>query len=113
MLDILEGLEAAVLHKWFDYSMWDAERRRSVSMAYDTVPIFSVEIAEGHGLVVDFWVAADPVTTVQKPEVRDVPTQEMTHKLSIPVKAAPVAASLRGARTMMPGHAKIARAAVP
>ncbi|CAJ1375520.1 unnamed protein product [Effrenium voratum] len=69
--DCLFGLEFALKRRWLDRSL-DAERRQ-VAAAYDAVPVFSVALENDsveQCATIGFWIAADPVTTVQDPQSR-------------------------------------------
>jgi len=88
--ECLAGLETALSHGWLDYKTFDPAFRRTVSTAFDAVPVFSLTLLEqqgcdtadspslqegayapDHRVKVNFWVMADPVTTVVNPKARD------------------------------------------
>eukprot|EP00439_Symbiodinium_sp_Y106_P083623 s699_g23.t2 len=73
--DCLHGLETAVTKGWLDRS----QERRATAAAFDAVPVFSVgldcrsfeQIAS-----IRFWIAADPVTTVEDSSKRPDPIRK-------------------------------------
>eukprot|EP00435_Cladocopium_sp_Y103_P020444 s648_g5.t1 len=80
LADCLFGLEMALCKDWL-LQQTDAERRQ-IARAYDAIPVFSL-LLQGKGTeqekeeksaTVQFWIAADPVTTVEDPSNREVDT---------------------------------------
>jgi len=83
--DCFEGIEAALSRGWVQKAGFNVPRLRQIMLSYDAVPIFRISVVpdnqdakeaalEGEGRRhVDFWVAADPVTTVEDPSSREPP----------------------------------------
>eukprot|EP00440_Ansanella_granifera_P043163 gb/GFBE01046793.1/.p1 GENE.gb/GFBE01046793.1/~~gb/GFBE01046793.1/.p1 ORF type:complete len:612 (+),score=57.53 gb/GFBE01046793.1/:1-1836(+) len=76
--DCFFGLASAVQHGWLDYFTLDMPSRRQIAMAFDTVPVFELVLLGLDDVQsrVQFWVAADPVTTVVDPTARPDPPPE-------------------------------------
>lgn len=82
LADCLFGLEMALCKDWLLLQS-DAERRQ-IARAYDAIPVFSLllqstgkeEEKDETFATVQFWIAADPVTTVEDPSKREADTLE-------------------------------------
>lgn len=82
LADCLFGLEMALCKDWL-LQQSDAERRQ-IARAYDAIPVFSLLLSAGKerkeeekdekSATVQFWIAADPVTTVEDPSKREADT---------------------------------------
>ncbi|CAE7312032.1 CDC14 [Symbiodinium natans] len=75
--DCLRGLETAVTKGWLDRSQ--EKERRATAAAFDAVPVFSVALDSPnfeHMASIRFWIAADPVTTVEDSSKRPDPIRK-------------------------------------
>ncbi|CAK9082506.1 unnamed protein product [Durusdinium trenchii] len=101
--DCFVGFEMAISKKWLDKQA--IEERRQVAMAFDAVPVFSV-VLQGQPneklAAVHFWIAADPVTTVEDPSDRE---QDLLN-----VDANDQLAELAWSPTSPPAHSHFSRA---
>eukprot|EP00971_Amphidinium_carterae_P342114 6481306-Amphidinium_carterae.1 len=92
-------MEAAVSRGWIDYPGWSLSRMRQAQLVYDAAPVFRIAVSkdkdkseqdekdvdssDGSLHYVEFWVAADPVTTVEDPSVRTVPLPPPTPSATV------------------------------
>lgn len=86
VLDCLQGLETALAFGWLDYKTVDAEHRRNIALAFDAVPLFQIELCRSgewseSSHTVQFWVAADPVTTAIDPVDAGLPGSPTCRKI--------------------------------
>ena len=71
--DCLLGFETAMCKEWLNQQ--PDEERRQIALAYDAVPVFSLLLQgeeEEKPVAVQFWIAADPVTTVEDPSKQEI-----------------------------------------
>lgn len=78
--DCLFGLEEAVQRGWLDPKLLDTNSRKATTLSVDATQVFEIGVLpkgeQSELKRVQFWVAADPVTTVIDPTLRADPTAE-------------------------------------